>query len=93
MAIKGLYLYITIVTPFCFSANRNGSILLLDPRTPNMIVTELMGHKREVCGLQIAEGTSYIASGGDEGIVCIWELKTNSCYKEIVAHTACSKVC
>jgi WD40 repeat protein len=84
---------VTMVTPFCFSANRNGSILLLDPRTPNMIVTELIGHKREVCGLQIAEGTSYIASGGDEGIVCIWELKTNSCYKEIVAHTACSKVC
>lgn len=76
----------------CFSGNRNGDVVLLDPRTPNMSVAEFIGHKREVCGLQVAEGTTYMASGGDEGIVCIWDLKTTKHYKEIKAHTACSKV-
>ncbi|XP_063431005.1 uncharacterized protein LOC134713350 [Mytilus trossulus] len=74
-----------------FCGNRNGSIVLLDPRTPNMVVAEFLGHKREVCGLEIADGTNYMASGGDEGIVYIWELRTIKCYREINAHSACSK--
>ncbi|VDI05370.1 Hypothetical predicted protein [Mytilus galloprovincialis] len=76
-----------------FCGNRNGSIVLLDPRTPNMVVAEFLGHKREVCGLEIADGTNYMASGGDEGIVYIWELRTIKCYREINAHSACSKLC
>ncbi|KAJ8299490.1 hypothetical protein KUTeg_023550, partial [Tegillarca granosa] len=73
-----------------FSGTRKGTIYIHDPRCPKEVAT-LEGHQKEICGLQIPNRTQFLASGGDEGTVCIWDLKTMSCYRTIEAHAACSK--
>lgn len=67
---------------------------MFDVRQPGTTPPSLFqGKQREVCGMQIAEGQPYFATGGDDGLIDIWNLRTPTCYNTIAAHTACTKVC
>jgi len=47
---------------------------------------------REVCGIALAPGASCLASGGDDGIANLWDLRMMQKTFSILAHTACVKV-
>lgn len=43
-------------------------------------VSTFSGHRQEVCGLKWQNnGTSLLASGGNDNIVCIWDARQNNC--------------
>ncbi|KAK3609736.1 hypothetical protein CHS0354_029181 [Potamilus streckersoni] len=72
---------------------QKGQIVLFDSRQPkNDNRTQLAGHKHEVCGLQFRDSTPpYLASGADDGLINIWDIRANSSHTRIEAHTACAK--
>ncbi|XP_045157093.2 cell division cycle protein 20 homolog [Mercenaria mercenaria] len=75
------------------SGNRKGEITLHDDRCKDSSAMKYMNghHLKEVCGLRLAPGTSYLASGGDDGHVNVWDLRMMQNCKNIKAHTACVK--
>ena len=76
-----------------FSGSRSGEIILHDQRQSegHQHTVRLSGHHgREVCGLTYSE--PYLASGGDDGLVNIWDLRMNNTCVSISAHTECAKV-
>ncbi|KAL3868430.1 hypothetical protein ACJMK2_041238 [Sinanodonta woodiana] len=72
---------------------QKGQIILFDSRQmTNDNRTQLAGHKHEVCGLQFRDSTPpYLASGADDGLINIWDIRANSSHTRIEAHTACAK--
>ena len=56
-------------------------------------VQRLRDAGKEVCGVRLCPGTTYLACGADSGMVSIWDLRmAHQVYKTIKAHTACAKV-
>jgi WD40 repeat protein len=90
--------FVILVFYLCFNAffsgNKKGEITLHDDSSENSSVLKCMSghHLKEVCGLRLAPGTSYLASGGDDGHVNIWDLRMMKSCRNIKAHTACVKV-
>ena len=85
------------VFEFYVSGNRKGGVSILDMRTSMQgtsgIVQRLKDHGKEVCGVRLCPGTTYLACGSDSGRVSIWDLRmAQQTYKTIKAHTACAKV-
>ncbi|XP_052255803.1 cell division cycle protein 20 homolog [Dreissena polymorpha] len=73
------------------SGNRKGVIAVEDLRA-NHIRKCLSGSSdREVCGLSLAVETSCLASGSDDGVVNIWDLRMMQRLRSIEAHSACVK--
>ena len=56
-------------------------------------IKSLKDSGKEVCGVRLCPGTTYLACGSDNGRVILWDLRmTHQIYKNIKAHTACAKV-
>lgn len=49
-----------------------------DVRVRSHVVHTYRGHQREVCGLKWADSGRRLASGGDDNLVYVWDLRTAS---------------
>lgn len=55
-----------------------GELCMFDGKSRKRLPTEIIGngHTKEVCGLGMAsEGEPYMASGGNDNRVCIWDIR------------------
>lgn len=60
------------------SGSRDRLILQRDIRTPPLITARrLEGHRQEVCGLKWSPDNSYLASGGNDNKLFIWNLSNS----------------
>lgn len=55
------------------SGARDGAILHSDVRIANHEVSSSIVHTQEVCGLAWSQDGRYLASGGNDNLVCVWE--------------------
>lgn len=55
------------------SGSRDRKILMRDVRVKDPYVGELMGHKQEVCGLKWSSDNQYLASGGNDNKLLVWD--------------------
>ncbi|KAI3374942.1 hypothetical protein L3Q82_021480, partial [Scortum barcoo] len=54
------------------SGSRSGHIHHHDVRVAEHHICTLSGHSQEVCGLQWSPDGRYLASGGNDNLVCVW---------------------
>nr|XP_043890884.1 cell division cycle protein 20 homolog [Solea senegalensis] len=54
------------------SGSRSGNIHHHDVRVANHHITTINGHSQEVCGLKWSPDGRYLASGGNDNLVCVW---------------------
>ncbi|KAG8014162.1 Cell division cycle protein 20-like protein [Nibea albiflora] len=54
------------------SGSRSGHIHHHDVRVAEHHIATLAGHSQEVCGLQWSPDGRYLASGGNDNLVCVW---------------------
>ncbi|KAI9014056.1 WD40-repeat-containing domain protein [Hyaloraphidium curvatum] len=59
------------------SGCRDGSIFNHDVRVANHKVAELLAHTSEVCGLKWRPDGAFLASGGNDNLVNIWDARGN----------------
>ncbi|EGF80379.1 hypothetical protein BATDEDRAFT_2171, partial [Batrachochytrium dendrobatidis JAM81] len=60
------------------SGSRDGSIWHHDVRIANHKVAELLGHSSEVCGLKWRPDGQMLASGGNDNLVNIWDIRSTT---------------
>lgn len=58
-----------------FCGNREGTINVLDTRNKCSEIATLKGHSQEICSLRYSDQLSFLASGGNEDTVNIWDLR------------------
>ena len=56
-----------------FSGSRSGAIHHHDVRVADHHLSTLTAHQQEVCGLAWSPDGRYLASGGNDNLVCVWE--------------------
>lgn len=56
------------------SGSKDTKILNHDVRIRNHLVHKLSGHAQEVCALRWSNDGSVLASGGNDNLVCIWDI-------------------
>ncbi|XP_027875201.1 cell division cycle protein 20 homolog [Xiphophorus couchianus] len=54
------------------SGSRSGHIHHHDVRVADHLISTLAGHSQEVCGLKWSPDGRYLASGGNDNLVCLW---------------------
>ena len=59
--------------PFCSSGSRTGGIHHHDVRVATHHVATLANHLQEVCGLRWSPDGQYLASGGNDNAVNVWD--------------------
>lgn len=74
-----------------FSGNRNGGVIQYDTRCPNLGGRRL-GQGQDVCGMAMSHNSHHVVTGGNGGLVRLWDLRTHQCFRTIKAHSACAKV-
>eukprot|EP00088_Acartia_fossae_P001071 TRINITY_DN10405_c0_g1_i10.p1 TRINITY_DN10405_c0_g1~~TRINITY_DN10405_c0_g1_i10.p1 ORF type:complete len:515 (-),score=107.39 TRINITY_DN10405_c0_g1_i10:534-2021(-) len=62
------------------SGCRSGSILHSDVRVANHMVAASNQHTQEVCGLVWSPDGKYLASGGNDNLVCVWSGQGGQCF-------------
>ncbi|KAL2913469.1 WD repeat-containing protein slp1 [Polyrhizophydium stewartii] len=60
------------------SGARDGSIWHHDVRVANHKVAELLGHSSEICGLKWRPDGQMLASGGNDNLVNIWDVRSTT---------------
>ena len=60
------------------SGSRSGAIHHHDVRIPNHHVASLLHHTQEICGLQWSGDGKFLASGGNDNLLDIWDVNTTS---------------
>jgi len=61
------------------SGARDGAIMHSDVRVANHMVSQSILHTQEVCGLTWSQDGRYLASGGNDNLVAVWEA-AGDCY-------------
>lgn len=64
------------------SGCRTGNIHHHDVRVPQHVVSALTYHGQEVCGLKWSPDGRYLASGGNDNLVCVWAAAAQQKYTE-----------
>ena len=79
------------------SGSQNGKIHNYDPRMAQFHVQTLSAHRLDVCGLRWSGNGRFLASGGNDNVVNIWDTYHNDPWgapsHSFKAHTAAVKVC
>ncbi|EGR34735.1 hypothetical protein IMG5_003070 [Ichthyophthirius multifiliis] len=73
------------------SGSRDKSILLRDIRCNNMFENKYIGHKQEVCGLKWSFDDQYLASGGNDNRLHVWNKHSNKPFLQFTNHNAAIK--
>ncbi|CAM9774195.1 unnamed protein product, partial [Chrysoparadoxa australica] len=60
--------------PLVSSGSRDSKIIQHDVRNPRHIVSKYTGHDQEVCGLAWSPDGLTLASGGNENLLCLWDI-------------------
>jgi len=68
------------------SGSRSGSILHSDVRVPTHLVSASYVHTQEVCGLAWSPDGRYLASGGNDNLVCVWNAAQGECFAGQAPH-------
>lgn len=63
---------------FILSGCRTGGIHHHDVRVAQHHVGTLLGHTQEVCGLEWSPNGKYLASGGNDNLINIWQAGSGS---------------
>lgn len=63
------------------SGCRSGQIIHHDVRQRDHIVSTLSGHTQEVCGLKWSTDGKYLASGGNDNVLNIWQVAAGGSYQ------------
>ena len=62
------------------SGSRTGYIHHHDVRVPEHLVGSFAGHSQEVCGLKWSPDGMYLASGGNDNLLNIWQARAGLHY-------------
>ncbi|KAK7867418.1 hypothetical protein R5R35_003842 [Gryllus longicercus] len=74
------------------SGSRDRLILQRDVRTPGLVPERrLVGHRQEVCGLKWSPDNQYLASGGNDNRLFVWNLHSLSPVQTYTEHLAAVK--
>ncbi|KAJ9586022.1 hypothetical protein L9F63_020319 [Diploptera punctata] len=74
------------------SGSRDRLILQRDVRTPGLVAERrLVGHRQEVCGLKWSPDNQYLASGGNDNRLYVWNLHSLSPVQTYTEHLAAVK--
>ena len=74
------------------SASSDSTIINHDVRVQDHCVATMRGHTQEVCGLTWSPDGTYLASGGNDNTLCIWENgRANAPKQTLTDHQACVK--
>lgn len=74
------------------SGSRDRLILLRDVRTPCLVSERKLGaHRQEVCGLKWSPDNQYLASGGNDNRLYVWNLHSLSPVQTYTEHLAAVK--
>ncbi|PNF35729.1 Fizzy-related protein [Cryptotermes secundus] len=74
------------------SGSQDTLILQRDMRTPSLVAERrLVGHQQEVCGLKWSPDNKYLASGGNDNCLYIWDLCCLSPVQKYTKHLAAVK--
>ncbi|XP_019874921.1 fizzy-related protein homolog [Aethina tumida] len=74
------------------SGSRDRLILQRDTRTPPTVTERrLVGHRQEVCGLKWSPDNQYLASGGNDNRLYVWNMQSLSPVQTYTDHLAAVK--
>ena len=73
------------------TGSRSGDILNHDVRIQQHVTQTLQGHSQEICGLKWSNDGKYLASGGNDNVVNVWNERGTQHCAPITAHTAAVK--
>lgn len=74
------------------SGSRDRMILQRDVRTPTIVQERrLVGHRQEVCGLKWSPDNQYLASGGNDNRLYVWNMHSLSPLQTYTEHLAAVK--
>lgn len=73
------------------SGSRDRSILVRDVRTNDHHITKYVGHKQEICGLKWSPDQKYLASGGNDNKIIVWNGRTQGEMTRFTEHQAAVK--
>lgn len=73
------------------SGSKDGSVHHSDVRQGNPIIAKLKAHAQEVCGLEWSSDGQFLASGGNDNRVCVWEGMSEEPKHTLTEHMAAVK--
>ncbi|KAK7300735.1 hypothetical protein RJT34_11584 [Clitoria ternatea] len=73
------------------SGSRDRNILQHDMRVSNDYISQLVGHKSEVCGLKWSSDDRELASGGNDNQLLVWNQHSQQPALRLTEHTAAVK--
>ncbi|XP_023339199.1 cell division cycle protein 20 homolog isoform X2 [Eurytemora carolleeae] len=68
------------------SGSRDGSILHSDVRVADFLVGRSDAHTQEVCGLEWSPDGRFLASGGNDNLLCVWSSTAGDCHAGSTPH-------
>jgi len=74
------------------SAFNNGCLEHNDVRVKDSLIRSIQAHDSNICGLKWRNDGEYLASGGNDNLVKLWELKSSKPLMEKGEHNAAIKV-
>ena len=54
-------------------------------------ITAFAGHLQEICGLKISPDNTYIASGGNDNQLFVWDIRRQCLHNKLGQHEAAVK--
>ena len=73
------------------AGTRSGDIFNHDVRTQKHHIMTLAGHEQEVCGLKWSPDGKYLASGGNDNVVNVWDGEGKMHCNPLTEHVAAVK--
>eukprot|EP01091_Cochliopodium_minus_P013561 TRINITY_DN4396_c0_g1_i1.p1 TRINITY_DN4396_c0_g1~~TRINITY_DN4396_c0_g1_i1.p1 ORF type:complete len:484 (-),score=112.49 TRINITY_DN4396_c0_g1_i1:105-1556(-) len=73
------------------SGSRDRNIFHRDVRSKEGIHTRLKGHSQEVCGLKWSHDSQFLASGGNDNKLLVWDQRSTSPFIRYSDHSAAVK--
>ena len=87
----------TTNTHILSSGCQRGQLHHYDLRMPHYLAAAVQGHSMDVCGLEWSPSGRYLASGGNDNVVKIWDTNFGSSWisppLSALQHKAAVKVC
>lgn len=79
------------------SGSQQGTLINMDPRLPQSVVSSTHAHTQDVCGLTWNNSGRLLASGGNDNLVKVWDMYNKDPWTTPVHtlshHKAAVKVC